>query len=52
MAQLKYPIGIQTFEGIIEKGYAREYSADKRRIHCLGVNFSSETGTIDGWLVR
>ena len=37
---------------IEEKGYAREYSADKRCIHCLGVNFSSETGTIDGWLVK
>ena len=37
---------------IEEKGYAREYSADTRHVHCLGVNFSSETGTIDGWQVK
>ena len=42
----------EALKQIEEKGYAREYSADKRRIHCLGVNFSSKTGTIDGWLVK
>ena len=42
----------EALKQIEEKGYAREYSADRRRIHCLGVNFSSETGTIDGWLTK
>ena len=37
---------------INEKGYAREYAADKRAIHKIGVNFSSSTGTIDGWLAE
>ena len=36
---------------IEEKGYARPYEADKRRLYRIGVNFSSETGTIDEWKV-
>ena len=42
----------EALKQIEEKGYAREYSADARRIHCLGVNFSSQTGTIEGWAVK
>ncbi len=42
----------EALKQIEEKGYAREYSADARRVHCLGVNFSSQTGTIDGWAVK
>ena len=34
---------------IEEKGYARPYEADKRKIHKVGVSFSSKTGTIDDW---
>ena len=34
---------------IEEKGYARPYESDSRTIHKIGVNFSSQTGTIDGW---
>ena len=30
-------------------GYAREYDADNRTIYQIGCNFSSKTGTIDGW---
>ncbi len=37
---------------IEDKGYARSYAADKRTVHKIGVNFSSETGTIDGWLAE
>lgn len=37
---------------IEEKGYAREYAADKRQIHLVGVNFSAETGTIEEWKAR
>ena len=35
---------------IKEKGYALPYAADKRRILAIGINFSSEKGTIDGFL--
>ncbi len=34
---------------IEDKGYAREYEADVRRVLRIGVNFSSETGTIEEW---
>ena len=34
---------------IQDKGYAKEYAADKRSLHLVGVNFSSEEGTIDDW---
>ena len=37
---------------IEDKGYAREYATDERRIHQIGCNFSSKTGTIDGWKVK
>ena len=36
---------------IEEKGYARPYESDSRTIHKIGVNFSSQTGTIDDWQV-
>ena len=36
---------------IEEKGYARPYEADSRKLYRIGVNFSSETGTIDDWQV-
>ena len=32
-------------------GYARPYAADPRKLYKVGVNFSSKTGTIDGWKV-
>ena len=35
---------------IKEKGYGLPYAADKRRIPASGINFSSEKGTIDGFL--
>ena len=33
-------------------GYAREYAADDRTVYLIGCNFSSKTGTIDGWKVK
>ncbi len=36
------------FQQIEDKGYAREYEADARPVHKIGVNFSSATGTIEG----
>ena len=34
---------------IEDKGYAKPYMADSRQVICLGINFSSEKGTIDEW---
>lgn len=31
------------------KGYARPYEADSRKLYKIGVNFSSETGTVEEW---
>lgn len=42
----------ESLRQIEERGYARLYEADSRRIHLIGANFSSKTGTIDGWEVR
>ena len=36
---------------IEEKSCARPYEADARKLYRIGVNFSSETGTIDDWQV-
>ncbi len=36
---------------IEEKGYARPYEVDARKLYRIGVNFSSETGTLDDWQV-
>ena len=41
----------EALKQIEEKGYARPYEADKRKLYKVGVNFSSETGTVDGWQV-
>lgn len=37
---------------IEEKGYAREYATDSRKVYKIGASFSSETGTIGDWGVR
>lgn len=37
---------------IEEKGYAKEYVGDNRKLHKIGCSFSSQTGTIDDWDVR
>ena len=34
------------------KGYARPYAADPRRLYKIGVNFSSQTGTVEEWKVK
>ena len=34
---------------IEEKGYARPYKADSRKLFKVGIVFSSETGIINGW---
>lgn len=39
----------EALKQIEDMGYAREYAADGRKIYQIGCNFSSKTGTIDGW---
>ena len=36
---------------IEEKGYAREYESDNRKLYKIGAVFSSETGTIEEWRI-
>lgn len=36
---------------IEEKGYARSFLTDVRPVYKIGVNFSSKTGTIEGWKI-
>ena len=42
----------EALQQIENKGYDREYAADKRKIWRIGASFSSETGTIEDWEVR
>ena len=37
---------------IEEKGYARPYSNDRRKLYKVGASFSSKTGTIEDWKVK
>ena len=37
---------------IEDKGYAKPYASDSRKVIALGINFSSEKGTIDGFLPK
>ena len=42
----------EAMQQIEEKGYAREYASDSRTIYKIGAVFSSETGTIEEWIIR
>lgn len=39
----------EALKQIDERGYARPYLDDPRKLYRIGVNFSSETGTVDDW---
>lgn len=39
----------EAVQQIEERGYAREYASDSRKVYKIGVSFSSETGTINEW---
>ena len=41
----------QALRQIEEKGYARKFAVDSRRLFKIGVNFSSETRRIEGWRI-
>lgn len=40
----------EALEQIEKMGYAKPYMADKRKVICIGVNFSSVTRTVEDWL--
>ena len=42
-------LAAEALQQIKEKGYARPYLTDARKLYQIGVNFSSETGTIEGF---
>ena len=42
----------EALKQIEDKGYARPYLADKRKLFRIGAVFSSDTGTINGWKVE
>ncbi len=42
----------EALQQIEEKGYAREYASDARKLYKIGCSFSSETGTIGEWTVK
>ena len=42
----------EALQQIEEKGYARPYEADKRKLFKVGTVFSSETGTISEFAVK
>ena len=39
----------EALKQIEDKGYARPYAADKRKLFKIGASFSSQTGTIEEW---
>lgn len=41
----------EALQQIEDKGYAREYAADKRKLFKIGCSFSSDSGTIEDWKV-
>lgn len=43
---------LDALDQIERMGYARECAADDRTIYQIGCNFSSKTGTIDGWKIK
>ena len=42
----------EAIKQINDKGYANEYAGDNRKLFKIGCNFSTETGTIDDWMVE
>ena len=42
----------EALQQIETKGYARPYLADKRKLYRNGVSYSSETGTVNDWIVQ
>ena len=45
--EIGIPEIIDFIKVIMDKGYAKPYLTDPRKLYQIGVNFSSETGTIE-----
>jgi len=41
----------EALQQIADRGYAKAYEADRRRIYKIGASFSSKTGTVEEWLL-
>ena len=41
----------EALQQIEEKGYAKPFAMDARKLYRVGVNFSSEKRCIDGWKI-
>ncbi len=42
----------KAIEQILEKGYANPFSGDPRTVYIIGANFSTETCTLEGWIIQ
>lgn len=42
----------EAMQQIEDKGYAKEYASDKRKLYKIAAVFSSETGTIEEWITN
>ena len=42
----------EALQQIHDRGYARSYEADERRVFLVGASFSSQTGTVEEWEVE
>ena len=42
----------EAMDQIQEKGYAVPFESDPRTVFLIGANFSTETRTLDGWIIR
>lgn len=42
----------EALQQIEDKGYAEPYLSDKRKLYKVGVNFSSESGTVKEWIIK
>ena len=42
----------EALQQIKDNHYARPFQTDKRKLHLIGVNFSSETRTMEKWVIE
>ena len=42
----------EAMDQIQEKGYAVPFESDPRTVFLIGANFSTETRTLDGWIIK
>ena len=42
----------EALQQIKDNNYSRPFQADKRKLYLIGVNFSSETRTVEKWVIE